>query len=65
MNYSCTFTPILRAVPAMIFMAAFTSWAFKSGIFFSAISLSCAFVSVPTFTLFGSAEPFPGSELLK
>src|SRR6185503_12306862 len=51
-------TPIERAVPATINMACSTSRAFRSGIFVSAIDCSCARVSRPTFSRFGSPEPF-------
>ena len=38
-------------------IAASSDWAFKSGIFSFAISSTCLAVTVPTFVLFGSAEP--------
>ena len=43
-----TSTPIERAVPAMIFVAASMSLALRSCIFCSAIARSCAWVIVPT-----------------
>ena len=52
-----TSTPIERAVPAMIFVAASRSFALRSSSFFWAISRSCACVIVPTFRRCGSAEP--------
>jgi hypothetical protein len=48
---------MLRAVPAITFIAWSTSCAFRSGIFVSAIERSCAWVSLPTLVRFGSAEP--------
>src|SRR6266511_3754689 len=56
-HQSATSMPIERAVPATIFMAPSTSFAFRSAIFVSAISRSCAFVTLPTFSRFGWAEP--------
>src|SRR3989344_1629750 len=53
-----TSTPMLLAEPATIFIAASISLAFKSAIFFSAISLSCAFVRLPTFETVFLPEPF-------
>ena len=50
--------PIERAEPMMIFIAASMSWAFKSGIFASAISRTWLWVTLPTLSLFGAAEPF-------
>ena len=47
-----------RAVPATISIACSTSRAFRSGIFASAIDWSCARDSRPTFSRFGSPEPF-------
>ena len=41
----------------MIFIAASMSLAFKSGILYSAIALICSFVTLPTLTEFGVAEP--------
>src|SRR5436305_14774189 len=49
---------LLRAVPATIFIAASTSRAFRSSSFVSAICCTCARVSRPTFSRFGSPEPF-------
>ena len=50
--------PMERAVPAIILIAASMVAALRSGIFSSAISRTCCFVTFPTFTLLGSAEPF-------
>jgi hypothetical protein len=50
--------PIERAVPAMIRLAMSTSLALRSFIFISAISVSCASVSLATLVLCGSPEPF-------
>ena len=44
---------MLRAVPAIMLMAASTLAAFRSGILSSAISRTCALVMVATFVLFG------------
>src|SRR5438105_10626884 len=55
--HQTTSTPIDRAVPATIFVAASRSLAFRSGIFFSAICRSWAWVILPTFSRFGSPEP--------
>ena len=57
-NYSITVTPIERAVPATILIAASTEAAFKSSIFCSAIAFTCSFVIDATFSLFGFPEPF-------
>src|SRR5919204_563468 len=51
-------TPIERAVPATTFIASSTSRAFKSGIFVSAIWRTWSRVRRPTFSRFGSPEPF-------
>ena len=58
---------MLRAVPAMIRIAASTSFAFKSGILVSAISRSCAFVRLATTSLDDVPEPFaiPAAFLIK
>lgn len=40
LDYYFTSTPMLRAVPSIIFIAAFISAALRSGIFFSAISFT-------------------------
>ena len=58
---------MLRAVPAITFIACSTSCAFRSGIFVSAIERSCALVSLPTFVMFGSAEPdsIPSASLIR
>src|SRR5699024_8035911 len=55
--YSSTTTPMERHVPATMLIAASTDAAFRSGIFSSAISWSCAFVIVATLFLFGTPEP--------
>ena len=52
-----TSNPIDRAVPATVLTAASSDSAFKSGIFSFAMSSTCFAVTVPTFVLFGSAEP--------
>ncbi len=49
---------MLRAVPSIMRIAASTSAAFRSCIFDSAISLTCAFVTVATLFVLGSPEPF-------
>src|SRR6266508_181597 len=49
---------MLRAVPAITFIAASTSRAFRSGIFVSAIWRTCSRRSRPTLSRFGSADPF-------
>src|SRR5258706_1977839 len=56
--YPSTLIPMLRAVPAIIFIAASRSFAFRSGIFISAISRTCDLVTVPTLFRFGSPDPF-------
>ena len=50
--------PIFRAVPSTIFIALLIFVVFKSGNFIVAISSNCAFVTDPTLTRFGVAEPF-------
>src|SRR4051812_25228732 len=57
-HQATTSTPIERAVPAMILAAWSTSFAFRSGSFFSAIWRTWASVIVPTLVRFGSPEPF-------
>src|SRR4029077_11965085 len=57
-HYCATSTPIERAVPAITFIACSTSRAFRSCIFVSAIWRTCAWLSLPTFSRFGSPEPF-------
>ena len=47
---------MLRAVPAIMRMAASTLAALRSGIFSSAISRTCACVIVATFVLFGTPD---------
>src|SRR4051794_211995 len=56
-RHQATSTPIERAVPAMIFMAASTSFAFRSSSFFSAIERSWSCEILPTFSRCGSPEP--------
>src|SRR5207244_4738916 len=56
-DYSVTVTPIDRAVPSMIFIAALTSLAFRSGIFCSAISRTFERLIVPTLVRLGSPDP--------
>ena len=58
---------MLRAVPAMTFMASSTSRAFRSGIFASAIERSCAWLSLPTLMRFGSPDPdsIPSASLMR
>jgi hypothetical protein len=55
--YSRTSMPIERAEPSIIFMAASIVEQFKSFIFFSAISLTCALVTAPTLSRPGALEP--------
>ena len=50
--------PIERAVPSIIRIADSMFAAFKSGILVSAISCTCARVTVATFVLLGVPEPF-------
>ena len=50
--------PIERAVPATVLNAASSDSQFRSGIFNFAMSSTCFFVTVPTFVLLGSFEPF-------
>ena len=57
MLIDATSTPIERAVPAMIFVAASRSLALRSSSFFSAISRSWAWVILPTLARCGSPEP--------
>src|SRR5271169_4770538 len=49
--------PIERAVPLMLLIAASIEAAFRSGIFWVAISRTCFSVTVPTLVLFGTPEP--------
>ena len=49
--------PMERAVPAMIFAAAWTSLAFRSAILVCAISSHWAWVSLPTLSVCGVPEP--------
>ena len=53
-----TIIPILRAVPDIVLIAASISKTLRSFIFISAICLTLATVTFPTFVLFGSADPF-------
>ena len=50
-------TPIDRAVPSTIFIAASMSLALRSGILVWAISRTWSLVSLPTFSLCGTPEP--------
>ena len=50
--------PIDRAVPSTIFIAASMSLAFRSGSLVVAISRTWSLVSLPTFSLCGTPEPF-------
>ena len=52
-----TVIPILRAVPATIFMAESTVKAFKSVILSLAITSTCSQVTLATFLRFDSADP--------
>src|SRR5690606_32580671 len=52
-----TLMPMLRAEPAMVRTAASSSAAVRSACLILAISSSCARVTVPTFWVFGRAEP--------
>jgi len=56
--YATTSIPIDRAVPLMLFTAASTEAAFRSGIFCVAISRTCFSVTLPIFSLFGVPDPF-------
>src|SRR5450432_4664986 len=49
--------PIDRAVPLMLLIAASTDAAFRSGIFWVAMSRTWASVTVPTLVLLGTPEP--------
>src|SRR5262245_32461854 len=51
-------SPIVRAGPAMLCVAVSMSLAFRSGILVWAMSLTCAIVILPTFSLCGSELPF-------
>src|SRR5438105_2373938 len=57
-HQSTTSSPMERAVPATIFIAASMSVAFRSGSLISAIFLSWARVTFPTFWRFEVGEPF-------
>src|SRR2546429_3609072 len=57
-HQSTTSRPIERAVPATIFTAASRSFAFRSGILISAIFLSWARVTLPTFWRLEVGDPF-------
>src|SRR5690606_41621719 len=58
-DYASTVIPIDRAVPAMIFSAASTSFALRSAILVSAIWRRASFESFPTLTVCGVPEPLP------
>src|SRR5262249_33361421 len=62
-----TVTPIERAVPAMILVAASRSLAFRSGILRSAIWRAWSTVIEPTISVWGSPEPFsiPAASLIR
>ena len=62
-----TVTPIERAVPAMILVAASRSLAFRSGILRSAIERAWSTVIDPTFSVWGSPEPLgiPAASLIR
>ena len=49
--------PMLLAVPAIMLIADSTEAAFKSGIFWVAISFKASLEMVATFVLFGTPEP--------
>src|SRR2546422_3611714 len=49
--------PMLRAVPATTRKAASSFAAFKSFIFNFTMSITCFFVTLPTFSLFGVLDP--------
>src|SRR5215831_15162453 len=53
-----TSSPIDRAVPATVLIAACSESQLRSGILVRAISSTCFAVTVPTLLLFGSADPF-------
>ncbi len=53
-----TLMPMLRAVPATIFMADSTEKQFKSGILSSAIVRTWSQVTLPTLLRLDSEEPF-------
>ena len=57
-SYPTTSIPIERAVPATVLIAASSDPALRSGCFSLAMSSTYLRVTVPTFALFGSAEPF-------
>src|SRR5579864_472009 len=52
-----TSRPMERAVPAIVLTADSSESQLRSGIFSFAISSTCFAVTVPTFVLFGSADP--------
>src|SRR5580658_1060900 len=56
-RYATTSTPMLRAVPLSVFMAASTVKQFRSGILILAISSTCFSVITPTLVLCGSGDP--------
>ena len=57
--------PIERAVPSIIRIADSTFAAFKSGILVSAISCTCARVTVATLVVLGVPEPFQHLQLFQ
>src|SRR5207237_7354911 len=58
LGHYATSTPMERAVPSTILTAASRSFALRSGNFVRAISSTLARVILPTFSLFGTADPF-------
>lgn len=50
--------PMLAAVPAITLIADSIVVQFKSGSFSAAIVRNCSMVTLPTFSIFGSLEPF-------
>ena len=50
--------PMLRAVPSIMRAAASSFDALRSFAFARAISRTCALVTLPTLSLFGTPEPF-------
>jgi len=53
-----TSIPMLAAVPAMILIADSMVVQFKSGSFSVAMVRNWSIVTLPTFSIFGSLEPF-------
>ena len=67
LGHRSTSTPIERAVPAITLDASSTSRAFRSTSFASAIARTWSRVRRPTFSRFGSPEPFwiPSASLIR